>query len=453
VTTSDTLFERHLIDAHMNTMRDDLSKLLDDDTVATLATHVPVDRGDIREALQQLIPAPHDPQATQTSHTPHEEPVPQDPVAFTIGHPTQPEAALADLAARLENHERIWVRETGNTSGAAKLLTLVDGHVYAGTFRLGARHMGRLDIAGFPEPLSESVPGSVPTPSVKPNGNQRMLFHNTSLMFGHFTGDIVRVGTSDRFANHHLTIDKALPALFANLATQDPATVQKFLSLIHYDRHLAGSTMTENGFVAPANIHFRRETAAQRATALPAWLGDQAQHRNPPPAPAATEVTRQVTYARFRAFVDNRLTDLGFPESDRAELMGSLDWTASRFHPDPENMSDAERTTLFAGLYLNGGERLDFSKKAVALQRLSGNEVPPALSLIVRDTSPMTPALRTSLRQLHAALPAASPDAAAIQALLSHTGDLRPAAPPLNAAISVIMEHYWPTILAWMPTP
>src|SRR6185437_4991284 len=146
---------------------------------------------------------------------------------------------------------------------------------------------------GFPERLSGTEPGTVPTPSVKPNGNQRMLFHNTSLMFGHFTGDIVRVGATDRFANHHLTIDKALPALFANLATQKPATVQTFLSLIHYDRHLAGSTMTENGFVAPANIHFRQETAAQRPTALPAWLGNQAQHRDAPPPPAATDVNRQ----------------------------------------------------------------------------------------------------------------------------------------------------------------
>ena len=285
------------------------------------------------------------------------------------------------------------------------------------------------------------------------NGNQRMLFHETPLMFGHFTGDIVRVGTSDRFANHHLTIDKALPALFVKLAGQDPATVQTFLSLIHYDRHLAGTTMTDNGFVAPANIHFRRATAAQRVTALPVWLGDQAQQHNPPPAPATTEVTTQVTYARFRAFVDNRLGDLGFPPSDRTELMGSLDWTASRFHPDPDTMTGAERTTLFGSLYLNAGERLDFSKKAVALQRLSGNDVPPALSLIVRGESPMTPLLRDSLQELRDVLPADSPDAATIQALLDHTGDLRPASPPLSAAISVIMEHYWPTILAWMPTP
>ena len=450
VATPDTLFERHLIDTHMNTMRDDLSKQLDDDTVTALAAHVPPDRGDIREALHQLLPDPHDPHAAQTSH---EEPVTQDAVAFAIGDPTQPEAALANLATRLGNHERIWVRESGNEFGAAKPLKLVGGRVYAGTLRLEPRHMKRLDIAGFPERLSGTEPGTVPTPSVKPNGNQRMLFHNTSLMFGHFTGDIVRVGATDRFANHHLTIDKALPALFANLATQKPATVQTFLSLIHYDRHLAGSTMTENGFVAPANIHFRQETAAQRPTALPAWLGNQAQHRDAPPPPAATDVNRQVTYARFRAFVDTRLADLGFPASDRAELMGSLDWTASRFHPDPDNLSDAERTALFAGLYLNAGEQLDFSKKAVALQRLSGNDVPPALSLIVRDTSPMTPALLTSLQQLRAALPAGSADAAAIQALINHTGDLRPAAPPLNAAMSVIMEHYWPTILAWMPTP
>lgn len=452
VAAPDTLFERHLIDTHMNTMREDLSKLLDDDTVTALAAHVPPDRGDIREALQQLIPDPHDPHTAAASHTSHEEPVPQDPVAFTIGEATQPEAALAGLKTRLGTGERIWVRENGETPRAPKALKLVDGEVYIGAFQLEARHMKKLNIVGFPEQLSESVPGVVPTPSVKPNGNQRMLFHNTSLMFGHFTGDIVRVGTADRFANHHLTIDKALPALFAKLATQDPATVRTFLSLIHYDRHLAGTTMTENGFVAPANIHFRQETAAQRPTALPAWLGDQAQHRNAPPAPATTEVNRQVTYARFRAFVDNRLADLGFPQSDRAELMGSLDWTASRFHPDPDAMSDAERTNLFRNLYLNGGERLDFSKKAVALQRLSGNDVPPALSLIIRDTSAMTPGLLTSLQQLHAALPAGSADAATIQALIDHTGDLRPAAPPLNAAISVIMEHYWPTILAWMPT-
>jgi hypothetical protein len=116
-------------------------------------------------------------------------------------------------------------------------------------------------------------------------------------------------------------------------------------------------------------------------------------------------------------------------------------------------MTVADRDTLFAGLYLNAGERLDFSKKAVVLQRLSGHEVPAPLTLIVRDTSPLTPALRTSLEQLRAALPAGSPAAASVQALLDHSGDLRPAAPPLNAAISAIMEHYWPTILGWMPPP
>ena len=98
------------------------------------------------------------------------------------------------------------------------------GHVYAGSFRLRARHMERLEIAEA-SPSRCPTPCRAPsrTPAVKPNGNQRMLFHNTSLMFGHFTGDIVRIGTSDRFANHHLTIDKAMPALFAKLATQDPA--------------------------------------------------------------------------------------------------------------------------------------------------------------------------------------------------------------------------------------
>jgi hypothetical protein len=312
--------------------------------------------------------------------------------------------------------------------------------------------MNRLEVAeGFSERLSHSEPGAVPEPLVKTNGNQRMLFPNTSLMFGHFTGDIVRVGTGDRFGNQHLTIDKALPALFANLATQDPATVQIFLSLIHHDRHLAGSTMAGHGFVAPANIHFRPAPGRQRAIALPAWLGEHAHQDNPPPDPEPTEVTTDVTYARFRTFVQDRLTDLGFPEEDRRELMDSLDWTASRFHPAPDAMTLADRDALFASLYLNAGERLDFSKKAVVLQRLSGHDVPAPLTLIVRDTSPMTAALRTSLQHLHDDLPADSPAATAIQALLDHTGDLRPAAPPLNAAISVIMDHYWPTILGWMP--
>ena len=136
--------------------------------------------------------------------------------------------------------------------------------------------------------------------------------------------------------------------------------------------------MTDNGFLAPANIHFRPATARQRAIALPAWLGDQARHDNPPPAPEPTEVTTEVTYARFRAFVQNRLTDLRFPQADRTELMQSLDWTASRFDANP----DANRDTLFAGLYLNAGERLDFSKQAVVLQHLSNREVPAPLMLI-----------------------------------------------------------------------
>jgi hypothetical protein len=476
--TNDTLFERHLIDQHMNATRKTLSELLDPETIATLARHVPADRGDIREALQQLSFTRHEPDDSQQSHDdamlrgpgygPAQDPA-QDPVhnpaqdhdhapaalAFAIdGPPTPDEQALAQITTRLEGGQQVWVRDNRSGSMLARPVTLVDGTPHLGSIRLLPRHMNRLDVAeGFPERLSHSEPGAVPEPSVKPNGNQRMLFHNTSLMFGHFTGDIVRAGTGDRFGNQHLTIDKALPALFANLATQDPGTVQIFLSLIHHDRHLAGTTMTDNGFVAPANIHFRPDPGRQRAIALPGWLGDQARHANPPPDPEPTEVNRQVTYARFRTFVDSRLTDLGFPPEDRRELMDSLDWTASRFHPAPDAMTVADRDALFGGLYLNAGERLDFSKKAVVLQRLSGHDVPTPLTLIVRDTSPVTPALRTSLEQLHTELPSGSPAAATIQALLTHHGDLRPAAPPLNAAISVIMEHYWPTILGWMPPP
>ena len=460
--TNDSLFERHLIDQHMNATRKTLSGLLGPETIATLAEHVPADRGDIREALHQLSFTRHEPddsQAVHDSETLQGQDAAHDhssaAVAFTIdGPPTSEEQSLADITTRLEGGRQVWVRDNRSGSMLARPVTLVDGHPHLGSIRLLPRHMNRLDVAeGFPERLSHSEPGAVPVPSVKPNGNQRMLFHNTSLMFGHFTGDIVRVGGGDRFGNQHLTIDKALPALFANLATQDPGTVQIFLSLIHHDRHLAGTTMTDNGFVAPANIHFRPDPGRQRAIALPAWLGDQARHDNPPPDPEPTEVNRQVTYARFRTFVDSRLTDLGFPAEDRGELMDSLDWTASRFHPAPDAMTVADREALFAGLYLNAGERLDFSKKAVVLQRLSGHDVPAPLTLIVRDTSPMTAVLRTSLEQLYRELPAGSAAATTVQGLLTHNGDLRPAAPPLSAAIAVIMEYYWPTILSWMPPP
>ncbi|WP_228564004.1 DUF4347 domain-containing protein [Catenulispora rubra] len=460
---NNSLFERHLIDQHMNATRRTLSGLLDPGTIATLAEHVPADRGDIREALHQLSFSRHEPNDSQAAHDDAATPQGQDPaheahdhsstaVAFTLGGPPTPEEqSLADITTRLEGGEQVWVRDNRSGSMLARPVTLVDGRPHLGSIRLLPRHMGRLDVAeGFPERLSHSEPGVVPVPSVKPNGNQRMLFHNTSLMFGHFTGDIVRVGGGDRFGNQHLTIDKALPALFANLATQDPGTVQIFLSLIHHDRHLAGGTMTDNGFVAPANIHFRPDPSRQRAIALPAWLGDQARHDDPPPDPEPTEVNRQVTYARFRTFVDSRLADVGFPPEDRRELMDSLDWTASRFHPAPDAMTVADREALFAGLYLNAGERLDFSKKAVVLQRLSGHDVPAPLALIVRDTSPMTAGLRTSLELLHTELPAGSAAATTIQALLTHSGELRPAAPPLNAAIAVIMEHYWPVVLSWM---
>jgi hypothetical protein len=74
--TSDTLFERHLIDQHMNSMRDKLSGLLDDETVRTLITHVPAHRGDVREALHQLSPDTHGPD-------PSPEPAPHDAVAFS----------------------------------------------------------------------------------------------------------------------------------------------------------------------------------------------------------------------------------------------------------------------------------------------------------------------------------------------------------------------------------
>jgi hypothetical protein len=361
----------------------------------------------------------------------------------------------------------VWVRDTYTGSLLARPVTLVDGEPHLGSIRLEPDHMNRLEVAaGFQDRMSHSVPGVVPQPEVKPNNNQRMLFHQTSLMLGHFTGDIVGTPAGPRFGNQHLTIDKAMPALFAKLATQDPAEVQTFLAFIHHERNLAANTMTANGFLAPANIHFRPATARQRAIALPAWLGTQSRHDRPPPDPEPTEVTTDVTYARFRSFVETRLRDLGFPDDDRTELMGSLDWTASRFHPTPDTMTAADRTTLFAGLYLNAGERLDFSKKAVVLQRLSGHDVPAPLTLIVRDTSKLNTAMRASLQQLHDELaaelhdelhdelPAGSPARAAIQALLDHPGrELRPASPPLNAAISVIMEHYWPTILAWMPPP
>ncbi|ACU77310.1 hypothetical protein Caci_8487 [Catenulispora acidiphila DSM 44928] len=460
--TSNTLFERHLIDSHMNTMRDKLSDLLNDETVKTLADNVPAHRDDLREALHQLSPDTHDPSADDPNlhdpsapQEPHGDPVPHDPVAFSPDSPTPAEQALTTITTRLQNNEKVWVSDTRSGSLLTRPLTLVNGEPHLGSVRLGPDHMDRLAVApGFDDRLSHSVPGAVPQPEVKPNGNQRMLFHNTSLMLGHFTGDIVRTSAGPRFGNQHLTIDKAMPALFAKLATQDPAEVQTFLSFIHHERTLAADTMLAHGFVAPANIHFRPAPARQRAIALPAWLGSQTRQDHMPPDPDPTNVTTDVTYARFRGFVETRLRDLGFPDEDRTELMGSLDWTASRFHPTPDTMTAADRTTLFAGLYLNAGERLDFSKKAVVLQRLSGHDVPLPLTLIVRDTSKLTTAMRTSLQQLRATLPVDSAARAAIQALLDHPGkELRPASPPLNAAISVIMEHYWPTILAWMPPP
>ncbi|MEY9933726.1 hypothetical protein ABH926_008386 [Catenulispora sp. GP43] len=446
-TTGDSLFERHLIDQHMNKMRDDLSDLLDDKTVETLAKHVPADRDDIREALRQLAPDTSDPDAS------HNEPV--DPVSFALDDPEQAQQALTDLTTRLQNDEHVWVHVDG--SPFARRVTLVNGEPHVGTTRLTAGHMSRFENAqGFdPEDrLSLDDPRNPKPVQVKTNGNQRMLFHNKSLMLGHFTGDIVRDGAATRFGNQHLTIDKAMPALFAKLATQDPAEVRTFLALVHHDRHLAASTLTDNGFVAPANIHFRRATAQQRSIALPGWLGDQAHQDNPPPDPEPTEVTTDVTYARFRAFVDTRLADLDLPPEDRTDLMASLDWTATRFDPDPDGLTAADRDALFAGLYLNAGERLDFSKKAVVLQSLSGHEVPLPLRLIVRDTSKLNTPMRNALTRLRAELPAGSPAQTAIQAILDHPDrEIRPAAPPLNAAISVIMDHYWPTILSWMPAP
>ena len=454
--TGDTLFERHLIDQHMNKMRDDLSALLDDKTVEKLAAHVPPGRDDIRQALHQLSPEPDHDSGPDTSPDtmPDTGPVPLDPVAFTLEAPT-PEEALATLTTRLQNDEHVWVY--AGSSPFARRVTLVDGQPHLGSTRLTAAHVAQFgDAQGFdPDDRLSLTDAANPAPAqVKPNGNQRMLFHNTSLMLGHFTGDIVRDGAVTRFGNQHLTIDKAMPALFTKLATQDPGEVRTFLALVHDNRHLAGTTMTGNGFVAPANIHFRPAANRQRAIALPAWLGTQNHHTDPPPDPEPTEVTTDVTYARFRAFVDNRLADLEVPDEDRAELMGSLDWTASRFDPNPDALTPAARDALFAGLYLNAGERLDFSKKAVVLQSLAGHDVPMPLKLIVREKSKVGPALRTSLTQLRGELPEGSAARAAIQALLDHPDrELRPAAPPLSEAISVIMDHYWPTILSWMPAP